>query len=80
MTQLNAIRKVANARIREFNRHVKAGAAAGIEVQIESVLEGLAEVADELGAFELYRQITDRQHQLEQHTVLAPITAMGMGV
>ncbi|WP_445399912.1 hypothetical protein [Zobellella sp. An-6] len=78
MTQTNAIRQVANDFLAQYNRLACRGQAATLELQTECVLEALAEVAHRCGQNELYRQITDRQHQLEQHTVLAPITAMGV--
>lgn len=80
MTQLSAIRKAANWRIKNYNHHVRCHQASGIELQTECALEVLAELADDLGAFAMYQQITHRMHQLEKHQVLAPITAMGVGV
>ncbi|ATG72894.1 hypothetical protein AN401_02660 [Zobellella denitrificans] len=78
MTQLNAIRKAANDRIHNFNQLVRVGQSRSIEFATECALEVLAELADELGALAMYQQITNRMHQLEQHRVLAPITAMGV--
>ncbi|OIN09098.1 hypothetical protein [Oceanisphaera psychrotolerans] len=80
MTQLNAIRKAANERIYAYNQLVRRQQSHSIEFATECALEVLAELADELGALGMYQQITNRIHQLEQHRVLAPITAMGVGV
>lgn len=80
MTQLNAIRKAANERIKNYNHHVRCQQARGIEFATECALEVLAELADELGALGMYQQITNRIHQLDQHRVLSPITVMGVGV
>ena len=80
MTQLNAIRKAANERIKNYNQLVRCQQSRGIELQVECALEVLAELADELGALGMYQQITDRLHKLDQHRVLSPITVMGVGV
>ena len=78
MAQLTAIRKAANDRINIWNQMARRQQARSIEHTTESALEVLAELADELGALAMYQQITNRMHQLEQHRVLAPITAMGV--
>lgn len=78
MQHITVLRQLANEHIHQFNRLVTKGMAASIEVQTETALETLAEVADRCGCAELYSQITDRQHLLELHQVIAPITSRGV--
>lgn len=77
MQQITIIRQMANEHLADFNRMARKGIAESTELQTECVLETLAELAHRSGFNELYQQITDRQHKLELHTVLAPITARG---
>ena len=77
MTQLTAIRKAANARISNYNYLVRCQRSKNIWLQTECALEVLAELADELGAQAMYQQITERMQQLDEHRILAPVTAMG---
>lgn len=77
MQHITLIRQMANEHLAQFNRLVCKGMAASLEVQTETALETLAELAHRSGFNELYRQITDRQHLLELHTVLDLITARG---
>ncbi|MFP2768358.1 hypothetical protein [Oceanisphaera sp. KMM 10153] len=77
MQQITLIRQMANEHLAEFNRLACKGLAAGTELQTECALETLAELAHRSGFDELYQQITNRQHKLELHTVLAPITTRG---
>lgn len=77
MHQMTLIRQMANEHLSQFNRLVTKGLAGSTELQTEVALETLAELAHRSGYSELYRQITDRQHLLELHTVLAPITVRG---
>lgn len=77
MQHITVLRQLANEHIHQFNRMTAKGLAASVEVQTETALETLAEVAERCGYPELYRLITDRQHLLELHDILPLITVMG---
>ncbi|GHA05431.1 hypothetical protein [Oceanisphaera arctica] len=77
MPHYAAIRKVANEHLTQFNRLARVRRAQNAEVPFECALEALARVAEQLGADDLYQQITDRQHLLELGQPLPYITANG---
>ncbi|MBU3824162.1 MAG: hypothetical protein H9917_04990 [Candidatus Oceanisphaera merdipullorum] len=78
MQQITVLRQLANEYITLFNQHAAKGMANSIELQTETALEALAEVAYRNQYAALYRAISDCKNQLEQHRIISPVSVVGV--